>query len=121
LFEKTQKQVIKNTPLQKIFRKINSNLGNKANNSDTIDKVRLTGTVTTVTNAGSPLGFVGEADMSALSGYPAGKEIIARIPVVAYSGGSQGLMWFSTNTQVAVTAKSAGTYTFVVEILYKRG
>lgn len=100
---------------------VNSNLNNKANTSDLIDKVRITGTVTTTANANSPLGYVGEVDMSALNGYPTGKEIIARVPVVTYSGGAQGLMWFSTNTNVAVTTKSAATYTFVVDILYKRG
>ena len=100
---------------------INSNLSNKANTSDIIDKVRLTGTVTTTTDANSPLGYSGSADMTALSGYPTGKEIIARVPMIAYSSTTTALIYFPTSTGVAVTAKTAATYTYIVDVLYKRG
>ncbi|GLC81348.1 hypothetical protein [Lacrimispora brassicae] len=101
--------------------KLNSNLGNKANTSDIIDKVRLTGTVTTATDAKSPLGYSGTADITTLSGYPTGKEIIARVPMIAYSSTTTALIYFLTSTGVAVTAKSAATYTYIVDVLYKRG
>lgn len=100
---------------------LNSNLSNKANTSDIIDKVRLTGTVTTTTDANSPLGYSGSADMTALSGYPTGKEIIARVPMIAYSSTTTALIYFPTSTGVAVTAKTAATYTYIVDVLYKRG
>lgn len=99
----------------------NSNLSNKANTSDIIDKVRLTGTVTTTTDTNSPLGYSGSADMTALSGYPTGKEIIARVPMIAYSSTTTAMIYFPTSTGVAVTSKTAATYTYIVDVLYKRG
>ena len=99
----------------------NSNLSNKANTSDIIDKVRITGTVTTTTDANSPLGYSGSADMTALSGYPTGKEIIARVPMIAYSSTTTALIYFPTSTGIVVTAKTAATYTYIVDVLYKRG
>jgi len=100
---------------------LNSNLGNKANTSDIIDKVRLTGTVVTAADANSPLGYSGSADMVALSGYPTGKEIIARVPMIAYSSSTTALIYFPTSAGVTVTAKTAATYTYIVDVLYKRG
>lgn len=96
-------------------------MSNKANTSDIIDKVRLTGTVTTTTDTNSPLGYSGSADMTALSGYPTGKEIIARVPMIAYSSTTTAMIYFPTSTGVAVTSKTAATYTYIVDVLYKRG
>lgn len=107
--------------LTAVVEALNSNLNNKANTSDIIDKVRLTGTVTTTVDANSPLGYSGTADITALSGYPAGKEIMSRTPFTAYSSTMSGLIYFSTSTMVTVTAKSAATYTYIIDLLYKRG
>ena len=90
-------------------------------NSNLIDKVRLTGTVATTTDANSPLGYSGSADMTTLTGYPTGKEIVARVPMIAYSSTITALIYFPTSTAVAVTAKTAATYTYIVDVLYKRG
>lgn len=86
-----------------------------------IDRVRITGTVTTAADAGNPLGYTGIADLTALSGYPTGKEIIARVPMIAYSGSTTGIIFFPTSTQATISSKGVATFTFIIDILYKRG
>lgn len=89
-------------------------------NSNLIDKVRLTGVVTTTVNANDPLGYDATVDITALSGYPNNKAIIARVPMIAYANNATGFITFPSNTQVTVSAKVAATFTFVLDILYKR-